>query len=87
MTANLEPPAAKTRGESHLPPGDTVYVLGIQLLPPAVAQGDNLARGEDNHGAQDAKLLVFEGGQSFLIVDIDGTIETVNEADPEISRV
>ena len=33
------------------------------------------------------KLLVFERGQSFLIVDIDGTIETVNEADPEISRV
>ena len=33
------------------------------------------------------KLLVFKVGQSFLIVDIDGTIETVNEADPEISRV
>ena len=30
------------------------FVLGIQLLHPAGAQGDNLARGEDNHGAQDA---------------------------------
>ena len=60
--ANLEPPAAKTRGERRVPPGHTAHVLGIQLLHPAGAQGDSLARGEDNHGALDAKALGLRGG-------------------------
>ena len=59
-TWNLQP-AAKTR-VSHVPPGHTGYVLGIKLLHPDVAQGDSLARGEDNHGAQDAEALGLRGG-------------------------
>ena len=50
------------RGESHLPPGPTAYVLGVQLLHPAVAQGDSIVRGEDNHGPQDAEALGLQSG-------------------------